>query len=279
MGGFVNIQGMEVDSTVKNGFNTKTPFQRFVVLIAGVMMNFLLAYVIVLGSLIYSGKAVPSDAPIVGKVVESANSYKTLKVGDKILEIDGFEVEKWEDINRINSEINSKNMKFKIDRDGIILDKDVKLTYDDQRKDYYIGIVPNYSMEKYRFIDAISESAIVYKNLFTMITSGFVQLISGQVSAKEIAGPVGMVKIVGNATQGGTGLLLWLTALLSINIGFFNLLPFPALDGGRIIFVILEVFGFKVNKRFEEKFHTAGMIILLGLILLITFNDVLNIFR
>ena len=112
-----------------------------------------------------------------------------------------------------------------------------------------------------------------------MILNGFKQLVTGQVSAKEISGPVGIVKIVGDASQGGMGILFWLTALLSINIGFFNLLPFPALDGGRIIFVLLEVIGIKVNKRFEEKFHMVGMIILFGLIILITFNDVLNIFN
>ncbi|RUA08280.1 MAG: RIP metalloprotease RseP [Fusobacteria bacterium] len=278
VGGFVNIQGMEVDSVVKDGFNTKTPFQRFVVLVAGVVMNFLLAYIIIFGSLIYSGKAIQNDNPVIGNVIESSKSFGDLMAGDEILEIDGHQIEKWEDISRVNDEIDSTSMKFLLKRNGKEIEKNIELTYDEGRKDYYIGILPEYTIEKYGFLDAVSESWKAYKNLFKMILTGFKQLITGEVSAKEISGPVGMVKIVGDASQGGMGILFWLTALLSINIGFFNLLPFPALDGGRIIFVILEVLGVKINKKFEERFHQVGMIILFGLIILITFNDILNIF-
>ena len=71
--------------------------------------------------------------------------------------------------------------------------------------------------------------------------------------------------------------LTWLTIMLSINIGIFNLLPFPALDGGRIIFVILELIGIKIDKKFEEKVHVVGMIILIGMIIYATGNDIMNI--
>lgn len=278
MGGFVNIEGMEVDSVVKNGFNTKNPFQRFVVLIAGVVMNFILAYVIVFGSLLYNGKAVQNENPVIGNIIETSKSFGDLKKGDEILEIDNNKIVKWEDISRVNDVIDSDKMEFLIKRDDKVIKKEIQLTFDEQRNDYYIGILPEYSIEKYTFIDAIYESGTAYKNLFIMILNGFKQLVTGQVSAKEISGPVGIVKIVGEASQDGIGILFWLTALLSINIGFFNLLPFPALDGGRIIFVLLEVVGIKINKRFEERFHMVGMVILFGLIILITFNDVLNIF-
>jgi regulator of sigma E protease len=278
MGGFVNIKGMEVDSIIKDGFNTKSPFQRFVVLIAGVVMNFILAYVIVFGSLLYNGKAVQNENPVIGNMVETSKSFENLKIGDEILEIDRNKVERWKDISRINDDIDSNSMEFLIKRDNKIIIKEVELTFDEQKNDYYIGILPEFSVEKYGFIDAIYESGTAYKNLFTMILTGFKQLITGQVSAKEISGPVGIVKIIGDASQDGIGILFWLTALLSINIGFFNLLPFPALDGGRIIFILLEVIGIRVNKRFEEKFHMVGMVILFGLIILITFNDILNLF-
>jgi regulator of sigma E protease len=279
IGGFVNIKGMEVDSKVKNGFNTKSPLERFIVLIAGVTMNFFLAYIIIFGTLIYSGKAIQSHSPVIGGVFESSKSYEYLKPGDEILEIDGYKVDKWEDIDEINKKIDSDKMLFKIKRDEKIIEEMVPLTYNEEREEYLIGIVPKYEIRKYGFLEGLKESGKVYKNIFTMVIDGFVQLITGKVSAKEISGPVGIVKVIGEASKDGVGVVLWLTSLLSINIGIFNLLPFPALDGGRIIFVILEVLGIKVNKKFEERFHTAGMIILLGLIILITFNDVLNIFR
>ncbi len=226
-----------------------------------------------------SGKVIQNEDAVVGNVMEQSKAYNVLQKGDEILEIDGNRIDKWEDISRVNDEVDSSSMEFLIKRDGEIIKKEVELTFDKQRNDYFIGILPEYSIEKYGFIDAVSESGTAYKNLFIMILKGFKQLVTGQVSAKEISGPVGIVKIVGDASQGGMGILFWLTALLSINIGFFNLLPFPALDGGRIIFVLLEVIGIKVNKKFEEKFHMVGMIILFGLIILITFNDVLNIFN
>lgn len=279
MGGFVNIKGMEVDSVVEDGFNSKSKFARFSVLIAGVLMNFIFAFILVFGNTLYNGKVEISNEPIISQVFEETNSYGVLKTNDEILEIDGHEIKIWEDIQRVNSEIDSETMIFKILRDDKIIEKNIKLTYNEERKDYLIGITPKYNVVKYGVIEGIKASVVIYKELFTTIISGFKQLVTGKVNPKEIAGPVGMVKIVSNVSQGGIGLLLWLTALLSINIGFFNLIPFPALDGGRIIFVLLEAIGIKINKKFEEKFHMVGMIILFGLIILITSNDILNIFK
>ncbi len=280
VGGFVNIKGMEVDSVVKDGFNSKPPFQRFIVLVAGVVMNFIFAFLIIAGSLFYNGKmTTPNEAPIIGYVMENTKAIEQLKVGDEILKIEGQKVTKWDDINIINNKISETEMKFLIKRNEEIFETIVYLTYDNKRKDYFIGIIPEYEKQRYGFVEGTKSSWEVYKNLFKTIVIGFKQLVTGEVSPKEMSGPVGMVKIVGSISQRGVGVLLWLTALLSINIGFFNLLPFPALDGGRIIFVILEVFGLKVNKKFEEKFHMIGMIILFTFIILITFNDFLNILR
>ena len=88
---------------------------------------------------------------------------------------------------------------------------------------------------------------------------------------------MGIVNIVGEASEQGFLSIVSIMAILSINIGIFNLLPFPALDGGRIIFVILEIIGIKVDKKLEEKIHMAGMIVLFGLIIFITTNDIFNL--
>jgi len=279
MGGFVNIKGMEVESVVEDGFNSKSKFARFTVLIAGVLVNFIFAYILVFGNTIYNGKVEVSDKPIISEVLQNTNASNSLKANDEIMEIDGYKIKSWGDIQKVNSEIDSKIMEFKILRDNKIIVEDVKLTYDEKRKDYFIGILPKYDITKYGFIEGIKVSTEIYNKLFSTIVSGFSQLVTGKVDPSEISGPVGMVKIVGSVSSGGPGLLLWLTALLSINIGFFNLLPFPALDGGRIIFVLLEAIGIRINKKFEEKFHMVGMVILLGLIILITSNDILKIFK
>ena len=91
-----------------------------------------------------------------------------------------------------------------------------------------------------------------------------------------MSGPIGIIKVVGDASKGGLEVLTWLTIMLSVNIGIFNLLPFPALDGGRIIFVILEIIGIKVDKKLEEKVHIVGMMLLFGMLIYATGNDIMN---
>ena len=108
---------------------------------------------------------------------------------------------------------------------------------------------------------------------------GLKMLITGKVSAKEITGPVGLPKFVGEAYKTGGGLaLINIFIILSINIGLMNLLPIPALDGGRLLFVIPEFIGIKVNKKIEEKIHMVGMMLLLLLMAFIIFNDVTKYF-
>ena len=134
------------------------------------------------------------------------------------------------------------------------------------------------SKEQKADMDLVFKGFKNYKELFKSVIQGFKMLVSGQVKADDMAGPIGLVKVVDDVKQNNSGFLIWLTALLSINVGIFNLLPFPALDGGRIIFVILEMFGIKVNKKLEEKVHFVGIIILVGLFVLITGNDIKKLF-
>ena len=119
----------------------------------------------------------------------------------------------------------------------------------------------------------------MFGDYFKMTLDGVRMLITGKVAMKEMTGPVGLPKIVGEAYgQGGIFAMLGVFVLISINIGIMNLLPIPALDGGRLIFVIPEFFGIKVNKKIEEKIHMIGMIFLLVLMLVIVFFDVTKYF-
>ena len=104
-------------------------------------------------------------------------------------------------------------------------------------------------------------------------------MVTGGVKREEISGPIGIINIVGEASKMGIGTLVWLTAILSVNIGIFNLLPFPALDGGRIIFVLLEFLKIKINKKIEEKIHYTGIILIFILIIFITANDFTNLLK
>ena len=282
IGGFVNIDGMEVGSEVENGFNSKSPFARFIVLFAGVFMNFLLALLVIIGITFSSGKAELNPNPIIGSVIKTSEASKILKSKDIILEIDGIKTESWEEVSKVIAE-ESKTKKIldvTVKRDGKDLNLLVPLTKIDKDKPLIMGIVPDYIHKRYGFIEGMKASYEVYINIFKDTFKGLKMLFSGDVAAKEISGPIGIIKVVGDASRSGTsGILPWLLIILSINVGIFNLLPFPALDGGRIIFVILELMGIKVNKKLEEKIHMIGMIILFAVIIFATGNDILKIFN
>lgn len=291
MGGYVSIAGMEIDSKEEDGFNSKPPFQRFVVLFSGVFMNFLLAYLLIFGMLLFNGKAIQNENPIIGDIIKNSAAVDTLHPKDKILDIQGEKIEKWEDISRslnsFNKKEDSKNsfpgtprdVILKIERDNRIEDLKVKLTYDSDNKRYFLGIVPVVKVERYGFPEIFIDSGKVFGRVFSETFNGFKMLVTGKVKKEEVSGPLGIIKVVGDASRGGMGVLIWLTIMLAINVGMFNLLPFPALDGGRIIFVLLELMGVNVNKKLEEKVHTVGMIILIGFIIYVTGNDIMNLFR
>jgi len=283
LGGFVNIGGMQPEDDpekqVKDGFYTKSPFSRFVVLIAGIMMNFISSIIAIFIMLSVTG-GVPAGyiKPIVGSVNENSAAKNVLQVNDRITEINGKKIKNWEDLANAIYKINEKgyngeNISLKIMRDNKEINTDIKLTYSEELKINALGIVA--AQAKISFFQKISASFYTFGNYFKVMADGLKMLITGKVSVKEVTGPVGLPKYVGQAYKDGGGIgLLNIFILLSINIGLMNLLPIPALDGGRLLFVIPEFFGIKVNKKIEEKIHMVGMLILFGLMIIIVFNDI-----
>ena len=278
LGGFVNIEGMEVDSKVEDGFNSKSPFARLIVLFAGVFMNFLLAFSIIFIMLNVSGKAVQNKEAVIGHILENSNGSKVLLPKDRILSINGVNINSWEDIGKTISRLERKDeIKLVIERKNETKDIDLKLTYEPETKRYILGILPDYHIEKFTFGEALKASFLGLKKIMVDTLDGLKMIISGKVKSEEISGPIGIIKVVGEASKEGIGIVAWLTALLSVNVGILNLLPLPALDGGRIIFVLLELVGIKVNKKTEERIHAAGMMLLFGLFIYISANDIFNL--
>ena len=279
IGGYVNIEGMEIDKPVENGFNSKKASQRFIVLFAGVFMNFILALLIVVGlNFAQGGEYSISNSPVVDKVVEGSAAEGRILEGDVILRINDIQIKVWDDISATTSKAEKADVSVVVLRAGEELELYFPMNYNEKRGTYLMGIVPGLDFRAYTFSETIKASSKDYLSLFTGVFKGLKMIFSGEVKSKDMAGPVGLVRVVSSYTSDGLGVILMLVALLSVNIGILNLLPFPALDGGRIIFVLLELMGVEVNKKIEERIHYAGMIILLILIFLITVNDIKNIF-
>ena len=280
IGGYVNIEGMEVGSQVENGFNSKPAYQRFIVLFAGVFMNFLTAFLIIFSIAQMSGRMEYEEKAIIGALVKGGANEQILKVDDKILELDGKKINLWADIPEVTKEaIDKEEIPALIERDGKEQKLVLKLTKDEENKRVVLGISPKSKKTNLSF----TESLVFAKNSFVSIlkdtVGGLFTLFSGKADLKEISGPVGILKVVGEVSKFGWTSIASLAVILSINIGVLNLLPIPALDGGRIIFVLLELFRIKVNKKWEENLHKFGMVVLLFFIVMISVNDVWKLFN
>ena len=266
----------------KNGFFAKSPFSRFVVLIAGVMMNFISALIALFVMLSITGvMPIKYTAPVVGEIQADSRAKEKLKVNDRILAVNGENVSNWVEISekvlKISQNYKDEDVSLKILRNDKEITENVKLTYNKEAKANLLGI--QVLPQETNINERIKMSFVMFRDYFKLTLDGVRMLVTGKVAMKEMTGPVGLPKIVGQAYgQGGFFALLGIFILISINIGIMNLLPIPALDGGRLIFVIPEFFGIKVNKKIEEKIHMIGMIFLLVLMLVIVFFDVTKYF-
>ena len=266
----------------KNGFFTKSPFSRFVVLIAGVMMNFISALIALFVLLSITGiMPIKYTAPVVGEIQANSRAKGKLQVNDRILAVNGENVSNWvemsEKVAKISKNYKNEDVSLKILRNNKEITENVKLTYYGEAKANLLGI--QVLPQKTNVGERIKMSFIMFGDYFKLTLDGVRMLVTGKVAMKEMTGPVGLPKIVGQAYgQGGFFALLGIFILISINIGIMNLLPIPALDGGRLIFVIPEFLGIKINKKIEERIHMIGMIFLLVLMLVIVFFDVTKYF-
>ena len=291
---FVNEVSKKLDENVekelkkqeniqKNGFFAKSPFSRFVVLIAGVMMNFISALIALFVMLSITGvMPIKYTAPVVGEIQADSRAKEKLRVNDRILAVNGENVSNWvemsEKVLKISQNYKDEDVSLKILRNDKEITENVKLTYNKEAKANLLGI--QVLSQKTNINERIKMSFVLFRDYFKLTLDGVRMLVTGKVAMKEMTGPVGLPKIVGQAYgQGGFFALLVIFILISINIGIMNLLPIPALDGGRLIFVIPEFFGIKVNKKIEEKIHMIGMIFLLVLMLVIVFFDVSKYFQ
>ena len=266
----------------KNGFFTKSPFSRFVVLIAGVTMNFISALIALFMLLSITGvMPIKYTMPVVGEIQVDSRAKEKLQVNDKILAINGENISNWvemsEKVSKISQNYKDEDVSLKILRNNKEITENVKLTYYKEAKANLLGI--QVLPQKTNFSEKIKMSFVMFGDYFKLTLDGVRMLVTGKVAMKEMTGPVGLPKLVGLAYgQGGFLALINIFILISINIGIMNLLPIPALDGGRLIFIIPEFLGIKINKKIEEQIHLIGMIFLLVLMLIIVFFDVTKYF-
>lgn len=276
LGGFCAMEG-ENGNEGENGttefnpraFNNKSPLSRITVLFAGALMNVFCAFLIMTLVVGIAGFQTTGIA----EIMENSPAYSAgVKVGDKITGIDGKSVESWQEVGLIISESGGETLDLSVIRKGEEVTLSITPEFNPESEKYAIGIMPKISHNPVR---AVFTGAKATANLFGVMIKSISMLISGGASVDEISGPVGIVKMVSDTQNYGFMYFGFLAALISVNLAFINLLPLPALDGGRILIVVFGwVTGKKVSQKIEGAIHLVGMIFLLGLMFYVTANDI-----
>ena len=270
----------------KRAFFAKPVWQRALVVFAGVFMNFVLAVVII--SVLFSvvGIQTPGNKVTVDAVVKGAPAEKAgLKVGDTILSIDKNQITSAEQLvayakkhlgEKLTIQLQTSNLKLQT------VEVTPRKVYPSNEGAMGIAISQNVVVRKYPWYEApfvgtyeaLKQSWLIISGLIMLV----VQLVTKGMVPQGVAGPIGIAQLTGIVVGIGPAAVLSLVSLLSLNLAIINILPIPALDGGRLFFILIEgIFRKKVNQAFEERAHMIGMIVLLGLIALITLHDLFRI--
>lgn len=285
IGGFVSMAGEVLDDDDKIPKDklliSKPWYKRLLILVAGVTMNFILAIVLLFTIALIWGA--PSSKPLIGEVVkDSAMERAGAEIGDLITSINGKKVKTWDKAQLILAmKHDSEEYTFTVEREGktVELKAIPEVSKDEdgnETKTFGIGIHQEISKGfgsalKYAF----QKFGIIMDSMATTIAG----LFTGKLSLKSLSGPVGIYQVVGQSVSMGISNVIYLTAFLSINVGFINILPFPAFDGGHVLFLAIEkIKGSPVKPELENIINSIGFFLLILLMIYITFQDVLRLF-
>lgn len=269
IGGYVAMEGEEEDSDNPRSFNNANPLKRIFVIVAGAVMNFVLA--IVLFAIVFSTIGIAST--VVDHTIENSPAeIAGILPGDKITSIDDVKIVEWRDVSETLNSLEKESVNVNINRNG----KEISILVNtiNENGNYIIGIFPKQKPISGVFSVAIKQTIDVVKGVYSFIGD----LISGNASVSELSGPIGIVRQIGKQSSSGLMSVLFIAGVISANLGAFNLLPFPALDGGTILITFIEMITRKkVPEKFKIAINVVGLTLLLSLILYVTiFNDILN---
>jgi regulator of sigma E protease len=271
------------NSDLKRAFFTRPPWQKALIVFAGVVMNFILAVVILSYLFSVPGVTVPKGYAQVVKTLPGTPAARiNLEKGDRIVSFNGNKVNTITDLQKMLAVNKEKPGTLVITRNGKSKSFEVapKKTIEDGQTAYLIGVeLTDTENKKYSWYEAPIFGTIEAAKFSWLILTGivgiFTDLISKGKAPTDVAGPVGVAQIVGQAAAISFDAVLWVSALLSLNLAVVNVLPIPALDGGRLFFILIELFfRKKVSPKYETLAHSVGLAVLLMLILLITLYDI-----
>lgn len=284
-GGACMMEGEDGDSDDERSFQKKSVWARISVVAAGPIFNFILAFVAALILILCNGY----DKPEVYDVIENYPAQEAgMQAGDTIVSMNGKRIHLWREVSLYPVFHPGQDIKIVYERDGERREATITPQFDEEQGRYLVGFYGSGVSEKGNILTSIKYSAYELKYWVDAAFQSLRMLVTGKVSANEVSGPVGIVKTIGDTYDeanklGGAYLvfinMLNMAILLSANLGVMNLLPLPALDGGRLVFLIIEAIRRKkLDPDKEGMVHFVGLILLLLLMAVVTINDVRKLF-
>ncbi len=270
IGGFCKMRGEDEDSEAPDAFNKKAVWRRFLTIFAGAFLNIILA--ILLFSFIFS------QTIIIGSVISGKAADKAgIQAGDQLVSVAGTPINDYTTLNKILNDNNGKEITIVLKKDGQIIEKSVKPVFDKVANKAIIGVQlkPALTLTGFSVIEGVRTTV----DSTSMMLDFLRKLVSGQANKDEVSGPIGIISYYNQAAKLGFAHVLILTAILSLNLAIINLLPLPALDGGRLFFLLIEAIRRKPIPPEKEGFvHFIGFVLLMGLMVLVLYNDIIKLF-
>ncbi len=282
-GGACMMEGEDGDSTDEKAFNNKSVWARISVVVAGPIFNFIMAFVFSVILVLCIGY----DKPQVYDVIEDYPAQEAgMQAGDTILSMNGKKMHFYREVTMYSIFHPGKELDIVYERDGERHETTIQPRFDEEQGRYLIGFYGSGVQKKANFVEAVQYGAYTVKYWISTTIDSLRLLVTGGVSMKELSGPVGIVKTIGDTYDASRedGVfyvfvnMLNMAILLSANLGVMNLLPIPALDGGRLVFLLVEVIRRKkIDPEKEGMVHFVGLMLLMVLMVFVLFNDIRNI--
>ncbi len=282
IGGFVSMEGEDEDSKDENAFRSKPVWQRIIITAAGAAMNIFIG-ILVMGILVSTMERLPSNVVAMFAAGEDGavvTEYEGLMLGDRIVSIDGASTHTGTEVS------------YEIMRRGVE-PVDVTVVRDGERIKVrgvefptFVEMNTRFGQMNFKVLPEAKNPLTVLKhayfnsvNTIKMIWESLIDLIRGRYGVESVSGPVGVTKALGEAAKEGGTNLVYLAVVISMNLGVMNLLPLPALDGGRLLFQFIELIRRKpIRAEIEGYVHFAGLVLLMILMVVIAVKDVIGLF-
>lgn len=284
IGGACVMEGEDGESSDNRAFGKKSVWARISVVVAGPVFNFIMAFIFAFILICNLG----FDLPVLSGVQEGYPAEAAgMQAGDEIIKINHSRIHFFREISSYIQFHPGETVEVTYERDGKRHKAQVTPQYNEESGYYMYGFIGSPERQTGNVFENLKYSVYEVKFWISTTLSSLKSLVTGRVSVNDLSGPVGIVGMIGDGYEASVSYgfmavfmqMLYMSILLSANLGVMNLLPLPALDGGRLVFLILEAIrGRKVDPDKEGMVHFVGMMILFGIMILVVFNDIRKIF-